>query len=518
MAGSCDYVSVYDIKSCYHQISVAPEHRKFLGFSWILNGKKRFFIFKVVPFGICSGPSICKTIFRPLVTKWRSENIPTVLFFDDGVVGGSSYEQCKKASETVFKDLVLCHILPSAEKSCWEPKKSAEWLGHFWNCSDKVVTITDKRVDKLYERISELEKSFPIVSARKVALVVGSLVSMILVLETKVLLYSRYMQTVINFREWENLTWDSPINIDTLDISQEIRREVSFLKENFANLNSRSLVGEIAPHVTIFGDAGAEGVGGYKVEDGVKVEFHAPLPPPLLGTSSTERELYALFYALNCFVNDIKGHKLVYITDSQCTDIVCQKGSPKLNLHFWALKIDEFCRDHKVKFFTTWVPRELNTEADELSKFKDPDNWSIDRRLFEKAETLIQKTFTVDNFASDQNSQCQKFFSRFACPNSAGINAFKFNWFGEVCWLTPPPKLALKSIQHLKDSYSEGVLIVPKWKSLHFWPMADKLFKPYLKGSWEFPGKNFLRNELESSVMGPRFQGAIVMMYYDFRI
>ena len=213
------------------------------------------------------------------MTKWCSEGIPTVLFFDDGVVGGSSYDKCKKASETVFKDLVLCHILPSAEKSCWEPKKSAEWLGHFWNCESKVVTISDKRVEKFYERLNDLENSFPIVSARKVALVVGSLVSMILVLETKVLLYSRYLQTVINYREWENLTWDSPINIDNLDISNEVRKEVAFLKSNFANLNTRSLIGEIAPHVTIFGDAGAKGVGGYKVEEGVKIEFHAPLPP-----------------------------------------------------------------------------------------------------------------------------------------------------------------------------------------------------------------------------------------------
>ena len=73
---------------------------------------------------------------------------------------------------------------------------------------------------------------------------------------------------------------DSPINIDNLDISNEVRNEVKFLRDNFASLNSRSLVGEIAPHVTIFGDAGAEGVGGYKVEEGEKIEFHAPLPPP----------------------------------------------------------------------------------------------------------------------------------------------------------------------------------------------------------------------------------------------
>ena len=123
---------------------------------------------------------------------------------------------------------MLCHILPSAEKSCWVPKRSAEWLGHFWDCDQKVVKITEKRVEKFHERLDMLDNNFPVISARKVALVVGSLVSMILVLGTKVLLYSRYLQTVINYREWEGLTWDAPINIDSLDIAQEVRKEVIF--------------------------------------------------------------------------------------------------------------------------------------------------------------------------------------------------------------------------------------------------------------------------------------------------
>ena len=109
MAGSCEYVSVYDIKSCYHQVSMAEDHRKYLGFSWFIAGKQRYFIFKVVPFGICSGPSICKNIFRPLIVKWRSEGIPTVLFFDDGIVGGGRTKHVKKPQKLCFK--ILCCVM-----------------------------------------------------------------------------------------------------------------------------------------------------------------------------------------------------------------------------------------------------------------------------------------------------------------------------------------------------------------------------------------------------------------------
>ena len=186
-------------------------------------------VFKVVPFGIHSGPKICKDLFRPLIVKWRSEGIGTVLYFDDGAIGGVDFISCKKAATTVFKDLALCHVLPSAEKSNWEPVKGAVWLGYFWDFEKQIVQVSPKRVDTFFERLQKLKDSFPKVTARKVALVVGSLVSMILVLEQKVLLYSRYMQSVINFREWEGLSWDSVINIDHLDIANQVRNEVQFL-------------------------------------------------------------------------------------------------------------------------------------------------------------------------------------------------------------------------------------------------------------------------------------------------
>ena len=188
-----------------------------------------------------------------------------------------------------------------------------------------------------------------------------------------------------------------------------------------------------------------------------------------------------------------------------------------MHLHSWAMQIHDFCRKNNVNFHTAWVPRELNSIADEWSKFEDPDGWSVSLSLFEKAQCLMGENFTVDLFASDQNNKCEKFFSRFACIGSAGVDAFDFSWFGEVCWITPPPKLALKALNHLRDSYSKGVLLIPSWKSLSVWPVIEDVdFRPFIKGSWEFPGKLFLENSRENSIMGPRFRGAIRLIALDF--
>ena len=42
----------FDIKQGYHHIEVDKEHQKFLGFSWVVNGETKYFVFTVLPFGL----------------------------------------------------------------------------------------------------------------------------------------------------------------------------------------------------------------------------------------------------------------------------------------------------------------------------------------------------------------------------------------------------------------------------------------------------------------------------------
>ena len=42
----------FDLKSGYHHISINEADRKYLGFAWEIDGKIRYFIFRVLPFGL----------------------------------------------------------------------------------------------------------------------------------------------------------------------------------------------------------------------------------------------------------------------------------------------------------------------------------------------------------------------------------------------------------------------------------------------------------------------------------
>lgn len=44
----------FDIGQAYHHIDIDENHQKYLDFAWEIDGKNRYFMFAVLPFGLCS--------------------------------------------------------------------------------------------------------------------------------------------------------------------------------------------------------------------------------------------------------------------------------------------------------------------------------------------------------------------------------------------------------------------------------------------------------------------------------
>lgn len=59
----------FDLHSAYHHVDIFYPHTTFLGFSWKINGKIRYFKFLVLPFEIRSAPFLFTKLTRPLVKK-----------------------------------------------------------------------------------------------------------------------------------------------------------------------------------------------------------------------------------------------------------------------------------------------------------------------------------------------------------------------------------------------------------------------------------------------------------------
>ena len=62
----------FDYTSGYHHLEIFPEHTFFLGCSWMVDGRQKFFKFTVLPFGLSTGPYIFTKVQRALTKYWRS--------------------------------------------------------------------------------------------------------------------------------------------------------------------------------------------------------------------------------------------------------------------------------------------------------------------------------------------------------------------------------------------------------------------------------------------------------------
>ena len=57
----------------------------------------------------------------------------------------------------------------------------------------------------------------------------------------------------------------------------------------------------------------------------------------------------------------------------------------------------------------------------------------------------------MDCFATANNAQCPRFFSRYHDPLSSGVDAFSHDWSGEHVWLNPPWDLLPEVVRKLRS-------------------------------------------------------------------
>ena len=92
-----NYVTIFDLKSGYHHVDVVKSQHEILGFSYDDHeGKRRFFKFVVLPFGLATAGLIFTKVLRELLKYWRCQKIQAAIFLDDGLQTNVSYETTRQ--------------------------------------------------------------------------------------------------------------------------------------------------------------------------------------------------------------------------------------------------------------------------------------------------------------------------------------------------------------------------------------------------------------------------------------
>ena len=572
----------YDMKKFYHSMDIRVEEQKYFGFSFIMEegAEPTLFVFTVMTFGYTRAPYIAKEIFKPLIKKWRMLHICVLVFYDDGFSVSNCPTFLRKAALQIKCDLLRAGLIPGVDKCQWNPEPMIDWVGLRWDFCSGGLSIIPRRVTKFKEECVQLLELWPRVTFRQVARFNGRVNSMAPVLQGKTKLYTRMLQLIVNIRHFYNAYWEDDIFCDSNQnvLFEKARQELLFWYENFTTINFRPFKLP-APGSLGWVDASGIALGGLVCRlkadrplpvrsvtadnlllpsDGVaglvalkngapwrvaevsrdlakevvvrnkadlnprdvedKHFYHRMFTASEIATDSNERELIGAKELLLGSKKVIENSVFVLHLDNLNAATVLEQGSNKYRLQQYALLFDKLCREWGVELRPVWIPRDLNKLADRFSNFIDYDDYSASDLLFFKAETLSKLKCNYDRFANNQNSKTPLFNSASYCVGTSGVDAFNYDWKGYINWLFPPPRLVIKTVNHLKTCAGVGLLITPLWKNDPFFPhLHSQTIQPGLVNRWVVAGQNaFVQGSDKSSHFGPNFNAGVVVWHFDF--
>ena len=409
------YMITFDLKSGYHHIDIFEAHQEYLGFSWKFGNVENFFKFTVLAFGLSTAGHIFTNVVKCLVTKWRSEGKLVVVYLDDGIALAENKLACQKIAEQMRQDILDSGFVPNKDKCVWSPSQIIKWLGFIINLQDGILEIPGEKIMQI-RNVLDGELSLRRTTARRLARIVGKIISCHLVLKNTVYIMTRHSYLNIQVAS----SWDS-----SLAKTQNCINELTFWRNIFSHKQTRKINSDAVVDRLVFSDASSTGYGGYLESDNRTVTFNGTWTIHESGQGSTWRELKAVDLIISQSQDFLKDKSVKRYTDNQAAASIISRGSNKPDLQAIAARIFSHCFKHKIYLEAEWFPRSSNTTADQISRVIDFDDWQVKTYLYNYFNKKWGP-FTCDAFADTENAKHQKFYSRFWCKNTSGIDAFAF--------------------------------------------------------------------------------------------
>jgi hypothetical protein len=369
-------------------------------------------------------------------------------------------------SKQINCDLLRAGLVPGVGKCIWEPVSIVDWNGLTFDFVKKELKIMDRRIQKTILSAVELRASWPYVSYRTVARFVGKIMSMHPVFIGLEQIKTRKLQSIVNIRNYKNLSWDNVVKVDFAPILVFALNEIDYWIANITAKNARKFTVPVSNTVA-WTDASEVAIGGLAVKlqgltvepitadnwlldkmlaftklkscanmqtalgkkldlKNVVVRDRFDLDPYKVDsmfvvrknldimervTDSNERELKAALFLLENCSDVLKNCSITIHFDNMNAATICTKGSPKLRLQYYAEKILETCNNANITLRVVWIPRDLNNIADMISKEVDYHDYQITVQFFVQITDEFNVLPVMGFFANGCNSKTQNFFS-----------------------------------------------------------------------------------------------------------
>jgi len=453
-----DFLAKIDLKDAYFAVSVHPSSRDLLCFDF---GSKRY-RFTCLPFGLACAPRIFTKIMRPVIAYLRAQGFRSVIFLDDCLCIGNSFESARLNCQTTLHCLQSLGFVINWEKSCIVPSRKLTFLGYLFDSESLTMSLPGDKCRGIIQRIQE-SLNMKELTIRDLARLIGCLVA-----ACPAVPYGYLYTKRLEAHKIGSLALSGSFN-SRCSLTTACREDLNWWLKNLPSAQNSLLSRPFA--LEIFSDSSRFGWGA--VCGGVSVQ----------GLWSQEElrfhinylELKAVFLALKTFAKDSFDCRLLLRVDNTTAIAYINRfgGVRYPLLAGLARDIWLWCEERKIVLFASYISSAENREADVASRFFSnlDTEWQLDPVAFNKLEARFG-TFSIDLFATRENSKCRLFSARGPDPDSFCTDAFTFDWkvFSNF-YAFPPFALVLRVLRKIISDRATGVLVFPLWKTQPWFPL-----------------------------------------------
>lgn len=150
MSKNC-FMATIDLEDSYFLVPVHKDYRKYLRFSF----RAKIFEFCALPFGLATAPYIFTKILRPVAAHLRERGFRSVIYLDDFLLYGESYNNCVENIKATLELLDKLGFVWNSRKCKLIPAQERKFLGFLLNSSTMSIILPE---DKRLATLKSLEK------------------------------------------------------------------------------------------------------------------------------------------------------------------------------------------------------------------------------------------------------------------------------------------------------------------------------------------------------------------------
>lgn len=460
------YMATIDLKEAYLLVPISSQDRKYLRFQFKPPGspKALTYEFTAMPYGLSVAPWVFTKIMKEVMTFLRSKGHRSVVYLDDILCIGDSFEECADNVNDSLKMLACLGFKINYEKSRLTPQQDCRYLGFNFDSIKFTISLPDEKrmhIAQLVEKFIRL----PTCSIRDFAQLIG-----VLIAACPAVKYG-YLYTKILERQRFLALQECHDNYDAkIGLPKIILQDLLWWKNNV--FHSCVSLEDVTYKYEIYTDASNSGWGAVCKDDKANGRW-----------TDTEKEyhinyleLLAVFLGLKCFVaKEVNCTILLRIDNTTAISYVNKMGGIRFpHLSNLAREIWQWCEKRNIYLFASYVNTKENC-ADEESRKINPD---IEWELSQSAFNLIIHQFgmpEIDLFASRTNAKCEVYVAWRQDPDAVAVDAFTLNWHLQFFYAFPPFAIILKCLKKIIHDQATGILVFPYWPSQPWFPLLKRL-------------------------------------------